>query len=130
VGFRESRLGYLKHFVEGVPLQFSFRVVAILSLLAMIPVAALVLVSHLVTAVFLPVTLAMRLYGNIMGEERVVESLIHLVAHSPGRWFPIQLPNMLLGMVTSVVQALIFSMLTAVNVSLVLHKEHEAGGAE
>lgn len=129
-GFRESRLGYVKHFVEGVPLRFSLRVTAILMLLAAIPVAALVMVSHLVNAVFLPVTLAMRLYGNVMGEERVIESLTGMVAHSPARWVPIQLPNMLLGVVTSLVQALIFAMLTAVNLSLVLHRESETEGAE
>jgi F-type H+-transporting ATPase subunit a len=124
-GFRESKLGYLKHFVEGVPLRFSLKVTAMLTLLAMLPVAALVLVSHLVATIFLPVTLAMRLYGNVMGEEKVVESLIGLVAHSGARWIPVQLPSMALGVVTAVVQAVIFSMLTAVNLSLVLHKEHE-----
>ena len=125
-GFRESRLGYLKHFVEGVPLRFSFKVSAMLTLLAMLPVAALVLISHLVTAIFLPVTLAMRLYGNVMGEERVVESLTEVVAHSMARWIPVQLPNMVLGVVTSVVQAVIFAMLTAVNLSLVLHQKQES----
>ena len=125
-GFRESKLGYLKHFVQGVPLGFSLKASAILTLLAMLPVAALILVSHAVTTIFLPVTLAMRLYGNVMGEEKVVESLIGLVAHSPARWIPVQLPNVLLGVVTSVVQAVIFAMLTAVNLSLVLHEEHEA----
>ncbi len=120
VGFRESRLGYLKHFVEGVPLQYSPKVTGILSLLALLPVAAMVAVSHLVTALFLPVTLAFRLYGNIYGEEQVVGSLAQMAAHSHTPWVPIQLPNMLLGLITSVVQAMIFGMLTGVNISLVL----------
>ena len=124
-GFRESRLGYVKHFVEGVPLRFSLKATAILSLLALLPVAAVVMVSHLVNAVFLPVTLAMRLYGNIMGEERVIESLVGLVAHTRQGWIPLQLPNMVLGVVTSLVQAVIFSMLTAVNLSLVLRHEDQ-----
>jgi F-type H+-transporting ATPase subunit a len=128
VGFRESGIGYVKHFVEGVPLRFSPKAAAILSLLALLPVAAMVSVSHLVTALFLPITLAFRLYGNIYGEEQVVGSLAHLATQSGAPWVPIQLPNMLLGIITAVVQAIIFGMLTAVNISLVLH--HDSSGHE
>ncbi|MFB3882070.1 MAG: F0F1 ATP synthase subunit A [Armatimonadota bacterium] len=126
IGFRESRLGYVGHFVEGVPLHIALRAKAILSLLALLPVAAMVMVSHLVNALFLPVTLSFRLYGNIFGEEQVVGSMAAMAAHSSAPWIPLQLPNMLLGVVTSIVQAIIFGMLTAVNISLVLkHKPSE-----
>jgi F-type H+-transporting ATPase subunit a len=123
IGFRESGVGYVKHFVEGVPLRFSPKAAAIISLLALLPVAAMVAVSHLVAALFLPITLAFRLYGNIYGEEQVVGSLTAMASHSHISWVPLQLPNMVLGIVTSVVQAIIFGMLTAVNISLVLRRD-------
>jgi len=111
-GVREQGVGYVKHFLEGVPMQFPY-----------VLLAPLVFAVHLVGEVFRPVTLALRLFGNLMAEETVVLILIGLAAPLFARWWlpvPAQLPNMLLGMLVSVVQAAIFSMLTAVYLSRVL----------
>jgi F-type H+-transporting ATPase subunit a len=119
-GVRERGLGYAKHFVEGVPLQFPY-----------ILLAPLVFAVHLVGEVFRPVTLALRLFGNLMAEETVVLILIGLAVPLLLRWWlplPAQLPNMLLGMLVSLVQAAIFSMLTAVYLAGVLHEPEEAAG--
>jgi len=115
-GFRERGPGYIKHFVHGVPLQFPF-----------ILMAPLVFSIHLVGELMRPVTLALRLFGNIMGEETVVLSLIALVIPLEKRFIflPVQLPNMLLGLITAFVQALIFSMLTSVYLAGVLQGAHE-----
>jgi len=116
-GFREQGLGYLKHFIAGVPPQFPY-----------ILLAPLVLAVHLVGELFRPVTLALRLFGNLMAEEMVVLILIGLVAGTARHWIPIpiQLPNMALGLLVSLVQAAIFSMLATVYLDgVVRHVEAE-----
>ncbi len=115
-GLREQGVGYVKHFVAGVPLQLPFLLMA-----------PLVFFIHVVGEVMRPVTLALRLFGNIMGEETVVLSLIALVVPLAKRLIliPVQLPNMLLGLVTALVQALIFAMLAAVYLTGVLREGHE-----
>ncbi len=104
-GFREQGPAYLKHFIAGVPPQFPYLLLA-----------PLVFLVHLVGEVFRPVTLALRLFGNLMAEEMVVLILIGLVAGAARHWIPIpiQLPNMALGLLVSLVQAAIFSMLATV----------------
>lgn len=117
-GFRESGMGYLKHFVQGVPLRSIY-----------LPLAGLVFVIHLIGEIFRPVTLALRLRNNIMAEETVVLIFIGLVAGLVryGLPIPVQLPNLLLGLLIGVVQATIFCMLTAVYLTGVLHEETAEG---
>jgi F-type H+-transporting ATPase subunit a len=104
-GFKEQGLGYLKHFIEGVPVQFPY-----------VMLAPLVFIVHLVGELVRPLTLALRLFGNLMAEETVVVVLIGLVVGLARHWvlIPIQLPNMALGLLVSLVQAAIFTMLTTV----------------
>jgi F-type H+-transporting ATPase subunit a len=105
-GFKEQGIRYLRHFVEGVPPQFPY-----------VLLAPLVLVVHVVGELVRPLTLALRLFGNLMAEEMVVLILIGLVAGLARHYFipiPIQLPNMALGLLVSLVQAGIFAMLATV----------------
>jgi F-type H+-transporting ATPase subunit a len=114
-GFRAHGFGYLKHFVEGVPLRTVY-----------LPLAALVFVIHVIGEIFRPVTLALRLRGNIMAGETVVGILLALGALILARAklpLPLQLPNLLLELLIALVQATIFCMLTAVYLSGVLHDE-------
>jgi F0F1-type ATP synthase membrane subunit a len=60
-----------------------------------------------------PVTLAMRLYGNIHGEETVVHELFNLTAAAP--WAPGVME--VLGMLFGLIQALVFSLLAAIYIS-------------
>jgi len=116
-GFREQGLRYLRHFIAGVPPQFPY-----------VLLAPLVFAVHLVGELFRPVTLVLRLFGNLMAEETVVLILIGLVAGMARHWIPIpiQLPNMVLGLLVSLVQAAIFSMLATVYLSgVVAHVESE-----
>jgi F-type H+-transporting ATPase subunit a len=112
-GIKEQGVGYVQHFVEGVPMRFPYLVLA-----------PLVFAVHLVGEVFRPVTLALRLFGNLMAEETVVLILIGLVVGLARHWIPlpIQLPNLVLGMLVSLVQAAIFSLLAAVYIAGVVHK--------
>ena len=116
-GFREQGLRYLKHFIAGVPPQFPY-----------ILLAPLVFAVHLVGELLRPITLALRLFGNLMAEEMVLLILIGLVAGMARHWIPIpiQLPNMALGLLVSLVQAAIFSMLATVYLAGVMrHVEAE-----
>jgi F-type H+-transporting ATPase subunit a len=116
-GIRENGLGYLKHFIAGVPPRFPYLLLA-----------PLVFATHLVGELFRPVTLALRLFGNLMAEETVVLILIGLVAGLARHWIPLplQLPNMLLGVLVSLVQAAIFAMLATVYLDgVVRHAEAE-----
>jgi len=115
-GWRERGLAYLKHFVEGVPLKIWY-----------LPLLLLVFAIHVAGEIFRPFTLALRLFGNMMGEETVVLSLVGLsVPLLLKYWIPIpvQLPNLALAVVTSLVQAMIFATLTAVYLGGVL-QDHE-----
>ncbi len=114
-GVRERGIGYLKHFVEGVPLQFPY-----------ILLTPLVFVVHLVGELVRPVTLALRLFGNMMAGHTVLMILIGMVVGVMAKYWipvPIQLPNMALKVLVSVVQAMIFAMLTAVYLNGVLQHE-------
>ncbi len=115
-GFKERGLGYLKHFLEGLPPQPAFWIMA-----------PLIFAIHVIGELVRPVSLALRLFGNISGEETVVLTLVTLVAASRYLfWIPVQLPNLALGLLTAFVQALVMSLLAAVYLSGVVHHEAEA----
>lgn len=116
-GLRRHGIGYFRHFLEGLPLYGFFWVLA-----------PLVFVIHLIGEVFRPISLALRLFGNVTAEETVAITMLGLVA--AGRVFipiPVHWPMLLLGLLTSFVQALIFALLTAVYLAGVL--AHEEGTA-
>jgi len=83
---------------------------------------------HVIGELARPLSLAIRLYGNIFGEETVIAILAamslviipHVIA------VPYQLPMMLFGVFTAFVQALVFSSLTAIYIGLAAagHEEH------
>lgn len=92
---------------------------------------------HLIGELIKPMSLAMRLLGNIFGEEMVVFQLITL-AMGIGAIFgvlpiPLQLPIMFLGLLFGLLQALVFSTLLAIYISILGthhddHDEHNAHG--
>ena len=96
-------LSYLKHFCGPVmfiaPLMFAVEVVGELAK---------------------PMSLSLRLYGNIYGEDNVIEQLMGL----GGGWIPVQLPMLLFAIFTSFLQAFIFTTLATIYVaSKVVHDE-------
>ena len=92
---------------------------------------------HLLGELIKPLSLAMRLLGNIFGEEMVVFQLITL-AIGIGAIFgvlpiPLQLPVMFLGLLFGLLQALVFWTLLAIYISILGthhgdHDEHNAHG--
>jgi F-type H+-transporting ATPase subunit a len=100
-GIKANGIGYLKHFMGPIwaiaPLMFAIEVV-----------------SHLVR----PLSLGLRLRGNIMGD--------HLVVTVFQGIFPylLPVPFMLLGLLVALIQAYVFCLLTMVYISLSIAHDH------
>ena len=101
-GVREHGLKYFKHFLG--PIWWLIPL--------MLPIE---LISHIAR----PVSLSMRLMGNIVGDHKLVGVFFGI--------FPLllPLPFMVMGVLVCVVQAVVFSLLTTVYISqAVAHEEH------
>ena len=84
---------------------------------------------HVIGELARPLSLAIRLFGNIFGEDLVILVLMGIGAAVLGKFywlFPVQFPMMLFAIFTSFVQALVFSMLTGIYIAVALagHEEH------
>ena len=87
----------------------------------MIPIGIIELISEIIK----PFTLAIRLFGNIFGEDVIVVVLSGLLAGSVvTAWMPIQFPILVLALLTSFVQAMVFSILACIYLSLATSHEH------
>jgi len=105
-GMKEQGVGpYLKHFAAppGAPLFIAP---------IMLPIE---IISHLSRVL----SLSLRLFGNIFGEELVIIILASIVP------FVIPLPMMFLGLITATLQAFIFVMLTTIYLGGAVATEHD-----
>ncbi|MDN5347029.1 MAG: F-type H+-transporting ATPase subunit a [Clostridia bacterium] len=95
IGIRKKGLvGYIKHFFSPMPFLFPLNVV-----------------EELVK----PVSLSLRLFGNIFGEKMVVTILLILVP------FLLPTPVMLLGLLMGLIQAFVFTLLTITYIANFIH---------
>jgi F-type H+-transporting ATPase subunit a len=78
---------------------------------------------EMISILFRPVSLSFRLYGNIFAGENMLETMATLV---PGFGWLIPIPFYFLELLVGVVQALVFTLLTAVFTLLIC--QHEAEG--
>ena len=87
--------------------------------------APLMLVVEIIGELAKPLSLSLRLYGNIFGEDKVAEELMKL----GGGWIPVQAPMLLLAIFTSFLQAFIFTTLSTIYIaSKVVHEGgHDEG---
>jgi F-type H+-transporting ATPase subunit a len=130
VGIKENGLlGYLHH-MAGSPrsaMDWGFSI--------------LLFPLHLLGEFIKPMSLSLRLFGNIFGEDALIATMVvlgagffpaigkligvDLPAWLPG--LPYQFPFVFLAMLTSTIQALVFALLSTVYIALMLpHEEHEA----
>lgn len=107
VGVKEHGLAYFKHFLG-----------------PSLPLAPLMLPIELVSHIARPISLSLRLMGNMMADHKVVFSFFTLVP------LLIPLPFLLLGLLVCVVQAIVFCTLTMVYLSMALEHEGEGHGHE
>lgn len=85
---------------------------------------------HLVGEIAKPFSLALRLFGNITGEDILIGAFVTLGISFLGIFgspigFPFHIPFILLALLTSTIQALVFTMLSTIYFSMVMpHEEH------
>ena len=101
-GVKEHGVAYFKHFLGPVPVLIPL----------MLPIE---IISHLVR----PVSLSLRLMGNMLADHKVVMSFFALVP------LVVPLPFLLLGLLACVIQALVFTSLAMVYIGMAIeHEEH------
>ncbi|NLN76713.1 MAG: F0F1 ATP synthase subunit A [Armatimonadetes bacterium] len=107
---RVGLLNYFKHFL-GEPLWL----------------APLMLPLHIVGELAKPLSLSIRLFGNIFGEDLVflVFIMIGATVMKSLFWVPIQFPMLLFAIFTGFVQALVFSMLVGIYITVALSGHEE-----
>jgi len=120
-GIRANGIGgHLKHFMGPIP-----------------ALAPLIFPIEIIGALVRPVSLAMRLFGNVFGEETVIAVLITMAAAATMGVIPFQAPMLAFGVFGSIVQAGVFAILTCSYIALSIgdhdhgHSgdEHDAHGA-
>lgn len=109
-------LGYVKHFF-GPPLG--------LPIFPGILITLLLFFIEVVSEAAKMISLSLRLYGNISGEHRVGQTLGGLVPVTDNFSLPVHALLLPLGVFVSLVQALVFTMLTCVYLSLFVHHEEK-----
>lgn len=110
LGFRKMGFKYLMHFV-GEPIWL----------------APLMLPIHVIGELARPLSLSIRLFGNIFGEDMVIAVILTIVMTYFGKaLLPLQFPMVLFAVFTSLVQALVFSMLVCIYIAVAVagHEEH------
>jgi F-type H+-transporting ATPase subunit a len=85
--------------------------------------APLMIIVEVIGELARPLSLSLRLFGNIFGEDNVIEQLMTL-----GGWVPVQLPMLLLALFTSFLQAFIFTTLSTIYIATKV--VHEGGHEE
>ncbi|HEV8344430.1 MAG TPA: FoF1 ATP synthase subunit a [Candidatus Binatia bacterium] len=119
-GFKENGLGYIKQFTGPMTSLPSTRS-KIMSLL-FLPVLLLSILFFFVlegsSHLFRPVSLSLRLFGNMFGDHQVLEAFIELTK--------IVIPVLfyILGALVSVIQAFVFTVLSVIYVALAISHEH------
>jgi F-type H+-transporting ATPase subunit a len=101
-GIKEHGLPYFKHFLGPSP-----------------ALAPLMLPIELISHFARPLSLMVRLMGNMMADHKVVFSFFALVP------VLVPLPFMLLGLLVCLIQALVFCTLTMVYISMAIEHEHD-----
>ncbi|PKL43583.1 MAG: ATP synthase F0 subunit A [Candidatus Riflebacteria bacterium HGW-Riflebacteria-2] len=102
LGIKAHGIGYIKHFTGDIWWM-----------------APLMLPIHIVGEISRPISLTLRLFGNIMGEDTVI--LVLTVALFP---LLVPVPMLLMAIFTSMLQALVFTILTGVYLSGAISEGH------
>lgn len=96
-GVKTKGIGYFKHFIQPLPF---------------------LLPLNIIEEFVKPLSLSLRLYGNIYGEEMVVASLFALIP------LFLPLPMMFLGILFGLIQAFVFTMLAALYIGTAAAEHH------
>ncbi len=109
-GFRQHGIKYLKHFL-GEPIWL----------------APLMLPIHIIGELARPMSLALRLFGNVFGDDSSVMQFLMLgVVVTSFIYIPMPLQILMLGfgLLFGLIQAVVFTLLTAAYISMAIAEEH------
>jgi F-type H+-transporting ATPase subunit a len=131
-GISRNPLGYIKHYPGALPTVKELGLGPAGYLLIGF-MAILFTVIHILEALIQPLSLSLRLFGNMLGKDvllGVFGSLMLIPIYAGiGIYFPWHTPFLFLGLLLGAIQALIFSLLSAVYIMLWLpHDEHQGEG--
>jgi len=121
IGVREQRGAYLKHFfgpMTSVPPSKNILAKVAFFLLLLLS-ASFFFILESISHLFRPVSLALRLFGNMMGDHTVIEVFIELTK------VVVPVVFFLLGTLVSVIQAFVFTLLSMIYVALAVSHGHE-----
>jgi len=96
-GIRAKGIGFFKHFFQ--PMAFLF-------------------ILNIIEELVRPVSLSLRLYGNVYGEERIIEQLGEMVP------LLVPLPMMALGILLGAIQAFVFTILATTYIAGATEEHH------
>ncbi len=119
-GFREHGLAYIKQFIGPMTSLPSSRnkILGMLFIPVLLLSVAFFFVLEGFSHLFRPVSLSVRLYGNMFGDHQVLEAFMELTKVVVPVLFYI------LGALVSVIQAFVFTILSVVYVALAISHEH------
>lgn len=101
VGFKEHGIGYIKHFMGPIP-----------------ALAPLIFIIEIIGHLARPLSLSLRLFGNMYGHEIVLMIFFALVP------FILPVPMMLMGVLVAFIQTFVFTLLAMIYIAGALEEHH------
>ena len=120
IGVREQGMSYFKHFVGPMT---SLPGSSIISKLAFLPVLLISVMFFFILELFShgfrPVSLSLRLFGNMMGDHQVIGAFIGLTK------LVVPVAFYVMGTLVSLIQAFVFTLLSMIYVALAISHGHD-----
>lgn len=123
-------LGYLDHLAGNPRLPEEKGILKIFLIVLLIPIHILLFVIHIIGELVKPLSLSLRLFGNITGEDALLALFVTLGIAALAFFkspvgLPLQIPAMFLALILGTVQATVFSVLSTIYIAMMLpHREH------
>jgi F-type H+-transporting ATPase subunit a len=120
IGIREQGVSYFKHFIGPMTNLPGESMMAKLAFVPLLLVSALFFfILELFSHGFRPVSLSLRLFGNMMGDHEVIGAFIGLTK------LVVPVAFYVMGTLVSVIQAFVFTLLSMIYVALAISGHHE-----
>lgn len=120
IGVREQGPGYFKHFIGPMTSLPGSNIVAKLAFLPVLLISVVFfLILELFSHGFRPVSLSLRLFGNMMGDHEVIGAFISLTK------LVVPVAFYAMGTLVSLIQAFVFTLLSMIYVALAISHGHD-----
>jgi F-type H+-transporting ATPase subunit a len=120
IGMREQGPGYFKHFIGPMTSLPGSNIVAKLAFLPVLLISVVFfLILELFSHGFRPVSLSLRLFGNMMGDHEVIGAFISLTK------LVVPVAFYAMGTLVSLIQAFVFTLLSMIYVALAISHGHD-----